>query len=142
MTDDTPKKSEPKAQGNAGATTEGKTEGKTEGWKAKLEAHLKEFGPIALVVYLTIWVLVWTGFTIALAAGLSVDLGGSEAGAGFWGIVFAAWVPTKLTQPLRIAATFVITPVVAGIWRRIRGQPPLLAADADQPESAKSDDQD
>jgi len=41
--------------------------------------------------------------------------------AGVWG---AAWVSTKLTQPLRILATLALTPVVMQILRRIKRQPP------------------
>ncbi len=95
--------------------------GAKKSWKERLEDHLKEYGGIALVVYLTIWVTVWAGFAIGIAAGFDVDVGSEGAGAGTWGVIGAAYIPTKLTQPLRIGATFIITPIVAGVWHRIRG---------------------
>ena len=118
MSDETEVRVEPPKTGGVG------------GWfqraKAKLDAHLKEYGAIALVVYLTIWLTVWAGFAIAIAGGFSAVDGEGEAAtdATAWGVILAAYIPTKLSQPLRIGATLLITPVVAGIWHRIRGKKP------------------
>lgn len=96
------------------------------GWfqrgKAKLDAHIKEYGVIALLVYLTIWVLVWVGFAIAIAGGHSAVDGEGETSATGGGVIFAAYVAAKLSQPLRIGATLLVTPVAAGIWHRVRGK--------------------
>lgn len=111
-------------------------------WKAKLEAHLAEYGAIALVVYVTIWLSVWAGFAIAIAAGFDVDVGDDSVGAGTWGTILAAYVPTKLTQPLRIAVTLVVTPVVAAVWHKIRGTKHVPKAERDaKAAKAKADDE-
>lgn len=110
----------PKAESAVERDASATSPAKKKPWKERLEEHLREYGAIALVVYLTIWLTVWAGFTIAIATGLDVD--SDAGGAGMLGIVGAAWLPTKLTQPLRIGATFVVTPIVAGIWHRISGK--------------------
>ncbi|MFN0064086.1 MAG: hypothetical protein ACKVPX_16385 [Myxococcaceae bacterium] len=81
--------------------------------REKLENALREYGPIAMGVYLGIFVLAMLGFSIALKAGLPVSGVGQHAG-----LLGAAWVATKLTQPLRIAATLLLTPFVARWVRR------------------------
>lgn len=91
------------------------------GWRAKLEALVLEYGSIAIVVYLAIWLTTWAGFALALATGLEVDT--DTSATGVLGVLGAAWVPTKLTQPLRIAATLVVTPLAATLWHRVRGRP-------------------
>lgn len=109
-------------------------------WKSKLEAHLAEYGTIALAVYLTIWLTVWAGFAIAIAAGFDVDAGDDGVGAGMWGTILAAYVPTKLTQPLRIAATLVVTPMVAAVWHKIRGTKHVPKAERDAKAEAEASD--
>jgi hypothetical protein len=67
-------------------------------------------------VYFIIFGLVLVGFATAIKLGARVE---SAAGtAGTWG---AAYIATKLTQPLRILATLVITPIVVRIVRRTKG---------------------
>ena len=66
-----------------------------------------EYGSLAIWVYFAIFFIVLVGFAIAIKSGVKVE---SAAGtAGVWG---AAWVSTKLTQPLRILATLALTPFV------------------------------
>jgi hypothetical protein len=96
--------------------------------KQRLKDLLAEYGKIALVVYLAIFVLTLSGFAIAIGAGFDVD-----SAAGSTGVIGAAWVATKLTQPLRIGATLVATPVVAGTWHRLRGRKPVPAVEAAAP---------
>ena len=83
----------------------------------KLEALLKEYGRSAFWTYLVIWLLVLAGFAIAIATGF-------RAANGVTGlkILGAAWIATKLTQPLRIAATLALTPVVAAALKKWRGK--------------------
>ena len=75
---------------------------------------LTEYGPVALVVYLAIFALVLAGFWIGIAAGWGPE--GAVANAGAFG---AAYLATKVTQPLRIAATLLLTPFVAKAWERV-----------------------
>jgi hypothetical protein len=99
--------------------------------RQRLKDLLAEYGRIALVVYLAIFAATWSGFAIAIGAGFDVD-----SAAGGTGVIGAAWVATKLTQPLRIGATLLATPVVAGVWHRVRGRRPAVeAAPAPAPSS-------
>ena len=85
--------------------------------KERLTALLAEYGKIALYLYFAIFFLVFAGFTFAIAAGVEV-----ESASGTAGLIGAGWVATKLTQPIRIAATLALTPVVGRLlaWRRAR----------------------
>lgn len=99
--------------------------------REKLKSLLAEYGNVALITYLVIWVLTLTGFAIAISTGVNVDavMGsiarffgssweGRTSGAGLAGLT---WLATKLTQPLRIAATVALTPFVASLLRKRRG---------------------
>jgi len=81
--------------------------------RERLKHLLAEYGKLALMVYLAIFILVLAGFALAIRTGIKVE---SVAGqAGIWG---AAWVATKVTQPLRILATLALTPLLARLLRR------------------------
>ena len=83
--------------------------------KDRLKKLFVEYGSLALWVYFGIFVVVLVGFAAAIRLGLNVD---STAGtAGVWA---AAYVSTKLTQPLRILATLALTPVVMHVVRRLK----------------------
>lgn len=85
--------------------------------KDRLKHLMVEYGSLAIWIYFAIFVVVLVGFAIAIRAGVKVE---STAGtAGVWG---AAWVSTKLTQPLRILATLALTPFVVRIARRFKGR--------------------
>ena len=79
----------------------------------RLKALLPEYGRIALFVYFTIFGLVFLGFWIAIETGVD-----AESTAGKAGTLAAAYGATKLSQPLRILATLVLTPPVARLVRR------------------------
>jgi len=79
--------------------------------KSKIKGLIEEYGPIALVVYLTIFGLTVLIFFVTISAGWE-----TESGEGFTAKLFAVWAATKLTQPIRIAATFAITPIVSKWW--------------------------
>lgn len=74
---------------------------------------MTEYGQLAFYVYFAIFAIVIVGFALAIRLGFRSE--GAAATAGTWG---AAWVATKLTQPLRIAATLVLTPVIGGLLRK------------------------
>jgi hypothetical protein len=82
-----------------------------------LKQVFTEYGTVALVLYLMIFVLVFAGVWLALKAGWA-----PSGAAGSAGTVAAAYIITKLTQPLRIAATVVLTPIVARVYERITGR--------------------
>jgi len=81
-----------------------------------LKGVLAEYGPIALAVYLVIFAAVLLGSWAAIRMGWR-----PASAAGGMGTFAAAYVFTKLTQPLRIAATLALTPLVARLTHRARG---------------------
>jgi hypothetical protein len=85
--------------------------------REKLKSLLAEYGNVALVTYIVIWVLTLAGFAIAISMGIQVE--GAASGVGLLG---ATWLATKLTQPLRIAGTLALTPIVAAVLRKLRGR--------------------
>jgi hypothetical protein len=91
--------------------------------KERLKNLLAEFGRLGLVIYLILFVVVLVGFVAAIRLGFRVE---STAGkAGIWG---AAWLATKVTQPLRILATLALTPIVAQLLKRWKKLPPVGGA--------------
>jgi hypothetical protein len=74
---------------------------------------LTEYGAIGVIVYFAIFFAVLFGFWAAIRAGWHPKSVGGGVGS-----FTAAYIATKLTQPLRIAATVALTPLVA---RRRRG---------------------
>ena len=81
--------------------------------KERLQKLIVDYGQLALAVYLAIFALVLVGFVLAIQMGITVR--GAGATAGTWA---AAYVATKLTQPLRIMATLALTPLVMRLLRR------------------------
>jgi hypothetical protein len=78
----------------------------------RLKALMVEYGSLAVWVYFGIFAIVLVGFVLAISFGFHAK--GHAGTAGTWG---AAYLATKLTQPLRIAATLVLTPFVMKVLR-------------------------
>lgn len=76
---------------------------------------MAEYGAVAIATYLVIFVMVWSGFAVAIGLGFQVESAGGSAG-----VIGAAYVATKLTQPFRIAGALALTPLVAKLLRRVR----------------------
>lgn len=92
-----------------------------------LKAIFAEYGAIAVVLYLVIFFAVFGGFWMGIKMGFRpMGVGGSV------GAVTAAYLATKLTQPLRIGLTILLTPIVARGWERIAGK--RVVADASAPD--------
>ena len=79
----------------------------------RLKTLIDKYGTLALVIYFVLFGLVFGGFIIAIKAGVHVHSAASGAG-----LVGAAYVATKLTQPLRIFATLALVPLVARLRQR------------------------
>ena len=86
--------------------------------RERLEVLMKENAKVAIPLYFGIFALTLAGFAIAIGAGVKV-----ESTAGTAGLLGAAWLATKLTQPLRILGTLVLTPLVAQVWKRFQKPP-------------------
>ena len=83
------------------------------GNKEKFERIKNEYGRVALGTYLALWAAVLVAYAVAIKLGIDVD-GVSSKG----GILFGAWVAAKVSQPVRIVLTVVLTPFVASVLRR------------------------
>lgn len=83
-----------------------------------IQKLLVEYGAIAVVVYFAIFFLVIFGFWAAIRFGWQ-----PSSTAGTLGVWTAAYIATKLTQPLRILATIALTPIIGKIYERITGRP-------------------
>lgn len=78
----------------------------------RLKMLMVDYGSLAIWVYFAIFAIVLVAFVCAIKFGIHVR---THVGTvGTWG---AAYVATKLTQPLRIAATLVLTPLVMKVLR-------------------------
>lgn len=85
--------------------------------REKMKSLLAEYGRVALTVYFAIFFLTLLGFAIAIKLGFDV-----ESAEGSVGTLGAAYVATKLTQPVRILATVALTPLVAAAYNKLRGR--------------------
>lgn len=83
--------------------------------RKKLESLITQYGAIALGTYFVIFFVVLGGFALGIRSGLRPDSAVGEAG-----VLGAAYLATKATQPLRILATFVLTPLIAKLFARSR----------------------
>ena len=81
--------------------------------KEKLQELMAKYGRIAIVVYLSTFVVTMVGFSLAIMQGFEVE--GASSTAGTLG---AAWIATKLTQPIRIGVTLALTPVIGAVLNR------------------------
>src|SRR5690606_31849153 len=100
----------------------------------RLKKLLAEYGRLALVTYLVLFALSLAGFAAAIAFGFEV-----ESAAGGAGLLGAAYLGTKAIQPLRIAATLALTPLVARLLGR-RGRPAVPTAREVQLAGAAADE--
>ena len=78
---------------------------------------LAEYGAVAVVVYFAIFFAVLGGFWVAIRFGWR-----PASAVGQVGAFTAAYLATKVTQPLRIAATLALTPLVAKLYERVTGK--------------------
>jgi hypothetical protein len=85
--------------------------------KKTAQKLLAEYGIVAVIVYFVIFFAVLGGFWLAIRFGWQ-----PSSAAGSVGTFAAAYIATKITQPLRIAGTLLVTPLIAKGYERIRGR--------------------
>lgn len=81
---------------------------------ARYKAFVARYGFAAILTHYGIFFLVLFGFAGAIYLGFEIDTAGETAST-----FGAAYLATKVTQPLRIAVTFALTPVVARTFPRL-----------------------
>lgn len=93
---------------------------------SRIGALLQKYGRLALIIYFVMFALVLLGFASAIESGFEPE---SAAGqAGLWG---SAWLATKATQPLRIAGTLALTPLLAAALQKLGWWSPPTAKTSD-----------
>lgn len=101
-----------------------------------LKQILVEYGAIAVAVYLALFFIVLFAFWAAIRFGWEPS--GALANVGAF---TAAYLATKITQPLRIIATLAITPFIARLveraWKRAPRDPAAETSSA--PEQVTAD---
>lgn len=107
--------------------------------KQKYQDLVAIYGKIAITTYFAIFFSVLFGFWYGVSSGadlvgsfasLGIDASGAASGSGTFVVAYAF---TKLTQPVRIGATLVLTPIIA---RFIGHEPAAPQAEA-QPEAVE-----
>jgi hypothetical protein len=88
--------------------------------KERLKALISEYGRTALGTYFGLFFLVLLGFAAAFSWGFRGSDWLGDTSASSAGVLGAAYVATKATQPLRIFATIALTPLVARLVNRLR----------------------
>lgn len=89
--------------------------------KERFKALLLEYGPLALILHYVIFGLTLAGFVMAIRSGVQVGelaarFGLQMESTGSTATTYAlAYGATQLTKPLRFAALFALTPLVARI---------------------------
>ena len=81
--------------------------------KDRFEQIKKEYGKVAFVTYMVLWASVLVAYAVAIKNGVEME-GVSSTG----GILVGAWVAAKVSQPIRIVLTIILTPVIASFFRR------------------------
>ena len=104
--------------------------------KERFQTLLAQYGRVVFIVYFAIFGLVLAGFAIAIRMGASSEIVSRlgipmDSTAGDLGTLGLAWVFTKFTQPLRILATLVLTPIVAKVVDKFGKKPPSAPPPSD-----------
>jgi hypothetical protein len=87
-----------------------------------------EYGLAAVIVYFSIF------FAVLFGAWAAISAGWQPTGAlGNVGTFTAAYLVTKVTQPIRIGATLVLAPLAARAWERLYGRRRPATPDATLP---------
>jgi hypothetical protein len=89
---------------------------------------MAEYGAIAAIVYFTIFFATLFGAWVAIQRGVDLAALAARVGLSSSGIVAnlgagtAAYIFTKLLQPVRIGLTVILTPLLARLYERTRGR--------------------
>ncbi|MBU8895738.1 hypothetical protein DRW03_20610 [Corallococcus sp. H22C18031201] len=76
----------------------------------RFKALMVDYGPLAVVVNFAILGLVMAGFYVAFRFGFQAESSGAKAGT-----LAAAYAAAQVVKPIRLAAVFVLTPLIARI---------------------------
>jgi hypothetical protein len=80
---------------------------------SKVQNLFAKYGRLGIFVYLIIFFLTLCGFWVLLTAGVDIRTWSFFSSLGDIGAIGLAYAATKLTQPIRIALTLLITPLIS-----------------------------
>ena len=80
---------------------------------SKVQDLFSKYGRTGIIVYFSIFFLTLFGFWMLLTVGVDIRTWSYFSALGDVGAIGLAYAATKITQPLRIALTLVLTPFVA-----------------------------
>ena len=80
---------------------------------SKVQDLFSEYGRTGIIVYFTIFFATLLGFWLLLTVGVDIRTWSYFSKLGDVGAIGLAYAATKITQPVRIAITLVLTPIVA-----------------------------
>jgi hypothetical protein len=89
---------------------------------------MAEYGAIAAIVYFTIFFATLFGAWVAIQRGVNLAALATRFGLSSTGIVAnlgagtAAYIFTKILQPVRIGLTVILTPLLARLYERMRSR--------------------
>ena len=83
---------------------------------SKVQNLFSEYGRTGIIVYFSIFFLTLFGFWTLLTVGVDIRTWSYFSSLGDVGALGLAYAATKITQPIRIALTLILTPVVARIF--------------------------
>ena len=87
---------------------------------SKVQNLFSEYGRIGIIVYFTIFFLTLFGFWTLLTVGVDIRTWSYFSSLGDVGAIGLAYAAAKITQPIRIALTLILTPVIARIFSSTR----------------------
>src|SRR3954469_5425480 len=92
--------------------------------KERLKKLFEEYGSVAIGVFVVLWVTVLGGIWLAVKFGWK-----PESAAGEGGTFGGAYIAFRVTRPIRIGATVVLTPIIGRVLERLKlrkPKPPAL----------------
>ena len=80
----------------------------------KIQQLFSKYGRTGIFVYFSIFFLTLFTFWALLTTGIDIRSWSFFSGLGNIGTIGIAYAATKITQPIRIAATVLVTPIIVG----------------------------
>jgi len=98
---------------------------------SKVQNLFSEYGRTGIIVYFTIFFMTFLGFWILLTVGVDIRTWSYFSSLGDVGAIGLAYAATKIMQPIRIALTLVLTPLVARVLPRNKSEEKIVSKEDD-----------
>lgn len=98
---------------------------------SKVQNLFSEYGRTGIIVYFTIFFMTFFGFWTLLTVGVDIRTWSYFSSLGDVGAIGLAYAAAKITQPIRIALTLVLTPLVARVLPRKKSEEKIVSKEDD-----------